>query len=258
MIKLLILNSPTEIGDDIKAWFKDLEIEITYKVLDVIPPLRACYVFYNGEICYTPDVIQDVRNFIYPLEYNYVLFLYKATDYLQSASTGGYTEPTQVFPGTSLATIRKDGNELSYAIHELHHLFAGRLSFLGYPCNDQMDRTLIDGIYMDYWKNWGALRLDKDSNHSLTWNAIYPYRAHLGEFPPLMKRGLKNPWIYAWQSVLNAKGYWYVQGGGGNFGPLTEKATIALQKKLGLLPDGKVGKITMASSLKDNSWLKKN
>jgi hypothetical protein len=254
MIKILVLNSPTEIGVEISSWFKDLDIQVTYKVLEPspLPKLKATGTFFNGNIRYTVDVIDDVRSFIEPMQYNYVLYLYNASDYPQSWTTGGYTEPRQIFPGTGLATIRRDGNEADYAIHELHHLFSGRLSFLGYPCNDQMDRTLVKGIYMDYWKNWGLSRLDKDSNHALTWHAIYPYREHLGEFPPTMKREMKNPWVSAWQSILNEKGYFYA-GITSYFGPLTEKATIAFQKKHGLVTDGIVGPKTMkAICLKKN------
>lgn len=245
--KILILNSKL----DPRPYFKDkgLGLDITYKDLDVTPPLVKEGTLTNSagvtNILWSPDVTEYLRGIVEPNQYNFVIWCYPASKYPNNQSTGGksYSYP-HLYLGTHYATVRIDGNELAYAIHELHHLFGYHLNKLGYPVNDQMDACLINGEWKQYWKN--DTPLDPDSNHSRTWASIEPYKAHLSDFAPVMKKGMKNRWVANLQIRMGYPMYTLLSNDG-NFGSYTEKCVKDFQKKNGLVADGIVGVKTLSA-----------
>lgn len=244
-MKILILNSKT----NIKPYFDNLglPIQVDYKTLDVKPPLVKVGTMKNpdGEVLstFSPDVIEYVRDIVKPNEYNYVLWCYRAEDYPENQTTGGkaYAYP-HLYLGTHLATVRMDGNELSYSVHELHHLFCFHLNKLGFSINDEMDSTLINGVWYPYYKNFTPT--DPDSNHMRTWRNIEPYKKYLDDFPPVLRQGMRSPWITQLQIRLNELGYWSLSITG-FFGINTLRTIKDFQKKKGLVVDGIVGVKTL-------------
>jgi len=61
-----------------------------------------------------------------------------------------------------------------------------------------------------------------------------------------LKRGMHGDDVREWQGALAAVGMLNAVDVGGDFGPLTEKATIRFQLEHGLVPDGLVGPKTRA------------
>lgn len=242
-VKILVLNSkkfPTQ-------HFKDLglDIEVIYRDLDVTPPLELQYVGANGVKFYSPNVEEYIRGIIEPNQFNFVLWCYPDTKYPENTTTGGksYAYP-HVYIGTHYATIRIDGNEENYMKHELKHLFCYHLNKLGYPTTDVMDTLFINGKWENYYKEWTPE--DPDSNHMRTWASIAPYKAHLSDFAPVMKRGMNKNWVALLQQRMGYPMYPFLVSDG-NFGAYTEKCVKDFQKKKGLVADGIVGPKTLSA-----------
>lgn len=235
-MKLLILNSTIDPRPYFKA--KGFDFEVDYKTLDVTPPLINTGTFTGGTL-WSPDIVEYVRGIIEPNQYNFVIWCYPAEHYPTQTTTGGKSFGfPHVYLGTHLATVRLDGNEEHYMVHELHHLFFYHLSKLGYPVIDEMDNTHVNGQVIPYYKDQD--RDAPDSNHSRTWASIEPYKAHLSDFAPIMKKGLKNPWVALLQGRMGYPMYPLLSSDG-SFGTYTEKCVKDFQKKHGLIADGIVG-----------------
>lgn len=243
-MKLLIVNSPSEIGLDIQDHFKELNFVVTYKATTEIPPMRQSGIMTTGAPMYTPNALECVRKLCKPLEYHFVIYCYNPSDYPQNGTTGGFTEYSHAWIGTPIATVRLDGNQILYAVHEMMHMFVQKLNRLGFKVNDVMDLTPVNGKMIPYYKNWPPSWSDADSNHSQTWVNIYPYIKYLDEMPPIMKKGSKGPWVRDLQISLLASGAWFL-GTDGTFGSFTESAVRSFQKKKGLTVDGIVGPKTL-------------
>ena len=247
MIKVLILNSKVSP----KKYFrlKGLDMEVTFGKLEVDAPLEVVGKVIRPDgvevPLYSPDIVEYIRGIIEPNQYNYVLWCYPAEQYPQNQTTGGksYAYP-HVYIGTELATIRMDGNDEHYMVHELHHLFCYHLNKLGYPTNDVMDTIMVNGKYEHYYKDND--RDAPDSNHSVTYASIKPYAAFLDDFAPIMKNGLKSPWVRQLQLKLLELGYWSISTDG-KFGNNTERIVKEIQTKKGLLVDGIVGPKTLSA-----------
>ena len=225
-------------------------VETDHRSLSGVFPLKnmGSHEDQNGvqTAWYMPDVMKAVRNMIKPGQYNGVIFGFNAADYEPLiGETGGVTDPEQVYLGTQLMTVRLDGNELLYAIHEQLHMYAHELAFQGIDVVDNMDMTNVpqpDGSIkqIPYYKNFQPYATD--SNYALTWKDIAPYQAKLDAPVPLLKAGQTSRFIGQLQLQLQALGYTIPCTG--YFGSQTLAAVKSVQAKAGLIVDGIVGKLT--------------
>jgi len=71
----------------------------------------------------------------------------------------------------------------------------------------------------------------------------------------LLRRGSRGPAVTTWQRILVGASLLAERGVDGIFGPKTEAATRAFQKKLGVAPDGIVGPATQAATARLFKWL---
>lgn len=250
MLKILVLNSRV----DFKSYFENrgLECDVVYREYKVKPPLvyTGKGMNSNGSTfdTYSPDVAPYLRGFINANEYHFVIFGYETSWYGPEVRfTGGKAFREELFVGTHYATMRLDGNEDLYVIHELMHLMCYSLQAQGYPVVDQMDQTMVNGKLEYYYKNDDPEQ--PDGNHARTWKSIEPYKKFLDDFAPLLKRGMKMNWVTRMQMQLRTLGYWYLSIDG-DFGPLTDRAIKQIQKDNFLNIDGIVGGKTLSALVK--------
>lgn len=257
-IKALILNSKIDLNSyygridsifpNIKC--KSQNIQCDYGVLPGIFPLKnmGSHQDQNGTMTawYNPDVMKAVRNMIKPGQYHAVIFGFDAAFYQpQIGETGGVTDTEQVYLGTQLATIRLDGNELTYGIHEMEHIFTHDLAFQGIDVVDNMDMTNVpqqNGTIRQIPYYLNDQPYSQQSNYSLTWKNIAPYQDRLGAPVPLLRAGQKSRYVGQLQTQLLALGYTIPITG--YFGSMTLSAVKDVQQKNGLKVDGIVGPAT--------------
>lgn len=172
MIRLLAINLPNL---DL-SYFKNrgLEFEVKHINLDLKPPLKWLYNF-NGQDFHTPD-LHDILNTQFPkFEQMYILYGYSSNN--PKNSTGGYAFFNPLKSGSFWASIRKDGNENKYAVHELHHLLCHtiNLRLKDITPKDFMDSTPVGNppIWANYYLN--DQPENPQSNHSRTWANIIPF-----------------------------------------------------------------------------------
>lgn len=246
-MKILVLNSKIDASSFFKA--RNVDCQYFFGTLPGVFPLllTASRPNESGVIVdlYTPDVMDAVRNLIQPGQYDEVVFCYNPADYdSRLANTGGSTLGTDVYLGTQLSTVRLDGHELLYEEHEGTHRKTHKLERLGYPVNDQMDMTVINGVPMPYYKNEQPDA--PDGNYAHTWASIAPYAAHLQEQVLVIKTSAQyNRWAFALQLQLLGLGY-DIGIADGYFGQKTLAVIRRIQQANNLLVDGIVGMKTLA------------
>lgn len=86
------------------------------------------------------------------------------------ANSGGYTHWKPLNCGSFWATVRLDGNEKLYALHELQHVLGNIINtvFKDYTPKDYMDSTPVNGVMIPYYKNDNPEA--PDGNYAYTWN----------------------------------------------------------------------------------------
>lgn len=250
-MKILVLNSNLDITNYYKKHAVD--IEIVYSTLPGIFDLQlVASKPGNGGVMtdfYSPEVMGAVRAMIKPLEYHAVIFAFNPADYTpfqqqELASTGGYTYGEDIYLGTQLATVRLDGNETLYATHELMHCICHKLERLNIPVLDEMDSTLVNGVYIPYYENNNPDA--PDGNFAVTWANINKVTPHFDDFPPLIKQSpVYNPWAYDLQLQLLGLGY-KLGLADGYFGPKTLAVIRNIQVNAGLAVDGIGGPLTLS------------
>lgn len=247
-MKKLVLNASQINNHD---YFKanGVDIEYSYAVLPGIFPLNhvASKPNQQGIVVdfYAPDIMDAVRAMIQPGQYDQVVFAFNPVDYdSRISNTGGYTYGDDVFLGTQLAVIRLDGHESLYDQHETMHMMTHKEQRLGFPCNDDMDMTLVNGIPTPYYHNEDPSF--SDGNYHRTWNDLRPFIPHLEEKCPIIKQlSVKNPWAFNLQLQLLSLGY-NVGIADGFFGPKTLAVIRDIQKANNLVVDGIFGPKTSA------------
>jgi len=171
-MKILAINLPNL---DL-SYFKNrgLDFEVKHINLDLNAPLKWLYHF-NGQDFHTPD-LHDRLNTKFPkFEQMYILYGYK--DNNSANTTGGYAYFNPLNSGSFWASVRIDGNENKYAIHELHHLLCHtiNLRLKDITPKDFMDSTPVGNppIWYNYYLN--DQPNNPQSNHSRTWANIIPF-----------------------------------------------------------------------------------
>lgn len=166
-MKILAINLPNLNLD----YFKDkgLDIEIKHTTHDLKYPLKFLYENENGKF-YTPDIHKYLDNTYTKKEYTFILYGYPKDYYPENQSTGGYSYFDPIKSGSFWASVRIDGNENKYAVHEMMHL-------IGYYINivigdktpkDFMDYTPVgNGVWKPYHLN--DFPTHPESNFSKTW-----------------------------------------------------------------------------------------
>jgi len=151
----------------------------------------------EGMDFYTPDIHSYVSNL---KDYAFVLYGYQTSNPLYKY-TGGYAFHTPTKNNIFWATVRKDGNESRYAVHELHHLLCHSINIFlkDTTPKDFMDYTPVGNppVWINYYKNNEPEALD--GNHAKTWANIVPFIPRLENFykPPemptvILKRAYSN------------------------------------------------------------------
>jgi hypothetical protein len=175
---------------------RGLDIEVEHAELHVKFPLKFLYTTINGDM-FTPD-IHDHLNLNYNKhEYSFILYGYPQAYYGDALkSTGGYAHHTAIKSGTYWASVRLDGNENAYAVHEIHHLLCYyiNLTLKDITPKDFMDYTPVNGMWVPYYLNHDPG--NPLSNHAQTWNNIKKFLPQLNNItyiPPMpvvvLKRG---------------------------------------------------------------------
>lgn len=180
-MKILAINLPNL---DLSYFTKrGLNLEVSYQTLDKTFPIK-----YIGEKktpdgskkFYTPDVFDYMNKNSQNYEYSIILIGWNPKDYDDSLkNTGGYSYDLKLKSGTFCGTIRLDGNENKYVLHEIHHLLCyiiqQRLKHYGNW--DLMDITPTpDGLKPFYLNDEPENLL---SNHAQTWNNIKKFLPEL-------------------------------------------------------------------------------
>lgn len=248
-MKKLILNAP-QINNHDYFLANGVNIEFDYGTLSGVFPLVHVTSKENeqGVVVdfYAPDVMDAIRAMVTPGQYDQIDFCFNPANYSSlAANTGGYTYGDDVYLGTQLSVVRLDGHEALYDQHETMHQMTHKLQRLGYPCGDDMDMTLVNGVPNPYYHNEDPSFAD--GNYHRTWNDIRPFVAHLEDKCPIMKSStVKNPWVFDLQLQLLSLGY-QVGIADGLFGPKTLAVIRNIQTTAGLKVDGIVGPLTLAA-----------
>jgi uncharacterized protein YcbK (DUF882 family) len=171
-MKILAINLPNLNLEYFKK--KGLEFDVKHINLELNVPLKFLYNF-NGQDFYTPD-LQDTLNIKFPkFEQSFILYGYTSND--PKNSTGGYAYFDKLNSGARWASVRIDGNENKYAVHELHHLICNviNIDFKDITPKDFMDRTPVGNppIWINYYLNHDPE--NPESNHGRTWANIIPF-----------------------------------------------------------------------------------
>ena len=191
-MKILAINLPNL---DL-SYFKKrgLDFEVKHINLDLNVPLKFLYNF-NGQDFYSPD-LHNTLNFKFPkFEQSFILYGYTSND--PKNSTGGYAYFDKLNSGSRWASVRIDGNENKYAVHELHHLICNviNIDFKDITPKDFMDRTPVGNppIWLNYYLNHDPE--NPESNHGRTWANIIPFLPKLNNItytPPIPVVTLKR------------------------------------------------------------------
>lgn len=176
-MRILAINLPNL---DLSYFTKrGLDIEVTHETLDVKFPLKFLYKIEQNEM-YTPDVTSYLETNYKRYEYSFILYGYPQAYYGNALkNTGGYAHHTPLSSGIFWASVRKDGNENSYAIHELHHLLCHyiNITLKDVTPKDFMDYTPVNGTWINYYKN--DQPDNPNSNHGQTWKNITKFLPQL-------------------------------------------------------------------------------
>lgn len=169
-MKLLAINLPNL---DL-SYFKNrgLEFEVKHINLELNAPLKWLYNF-NGQDFHTPDLHDRLNSQFPKYEQTFILYGYTSND--PKNSTGGYAYFNPLKSGSFWASVRKDGNENKYAVHELHHLICHyiNVTLKDITPKDFMDSTPVNGTWINYYLN--DFPENKESNHGRTWANIIPF-----------------------------------------------------------------------------------
>lgn len=172
-MKILAINLPNL---DLSYFSKrGLNFEVTHINLDIQFPLRFLYKIEGAEM-FTPDIHNYLDLNYTKYEYSFILYGYPQENYGDKLkSTGGYAHHSSIKSGIYWASVRKDGNENKYAVHEIHHLLCHyiNITLKDISPKDFMDYTLVNGVWVNYYKNWSPE--EPDPNHAQTWNNIIKF-----------------------------------------------------------------------------------
>lgn len=181
-MKLLAINLPNL---DLSYFTKrGLNFEVEHKTINEIFPLKYLYEIKNqwGELksMYTPFPDNYLKTNYQNYDQAIILVGYNPKDYsILQNNTGGYTHFNLLPCGSVWATVRKDGNENVYALHELHHALCLiiNLKFGDRTPKDFMDSTLVNGVWQPYYLN--DQPENPQSNHAQTWANIVKFLPQL-------------------------------------------------------------------------------
>jgi len=171
-MKILAINLPNL---DLSYFTKrGLNFEVKHINLDIDVPLKFLYNF-NGQDFYSPDLHNTLNIKFHKFEQSFILYGYTSND--PKNTTGGYAYFDKLNSGSRWASVRIDGNENKYAVHELHHLICGviNIDFKDITPKDFMDRTPVGNppIWINYYLNHDPE--NPESNHGRTWANIIPF-----------------------------------------------------------------------------------
>lgn len=137
-----------------------------------------------------------------------------------------------------------DGKDVKASINEKGTVTGGK-------SGDQTGREICVGNYYNYPWNY-VLRYfgnGEDSDDSADKDADKPSAPTVSGIPTV-RRGDSNETVRAAQFLLNGRGASCgIYGADGEFGPNTEAAVLAYQRRKGLDPDGIVGPMTWSKLL---------
>lgn len=127
---------------------------------------------------YTPWAGNYLEQNYKSFDYSIIIVGWDPKDYNSlAANTGGYTNPNPLTSGTFWSTVRLDGNENAYVVHEINHGLVGILN-VNFKLNHSTPTTVRDWMDVDqynrpYFENNNPNA--PDGNFYQTWQQIVPH-----------------------------------------------------------------------------------
>lgn len=127
---------------------------------------------------YTPWPEDYLKNKYKNFDYSIIIVGWNPTDYSSLTNgTGGYTNSDSLPSGTFWCTVRLDGSQNAYVVHELHHALVGILN-VNFKLNHSNATQVRDFMDLDsqnrpYFENFSPETIG--SNHYQTWIQIAPH-----------------------------------------------------------------------------------
>lgn len=201
-MKILAINCKPDLSYFTK---KGLNIEVEYKTIQEIFPLRFLYYIKNEAGVLVPLFSPWVEEY---LEQNYKDFKYSAIivgwnpmDYSNDLkNTGGYAHHTALKSGIRWVTVRQDTvPNNNYILHELMHTLCNiiNIDFKDYTPKDFMD---VDKKNRPYYKNESPEA--KDGNYAQTWEGIKPFLPQLNAIKYNEKPVVTLTRLYDWGNQI--------------------------------------------------------
>lgn len=183
-IKVFTENVKVSIEDDFKLatkYFKEMaNIDFTFEFENI--KLKNKTMFLNPNV--NAYSIEGFNSEI-PAKDEYMdIYAFNADDYKDKITTSKMIGFSKQY--TSLMSLKTNSNDDSIGwiwksiVHEIFHGLFQKAYFAGFRgMVDQMDKTLVNGVWVDYYKNHDPYAID--GNHAVCLKILEPYLTTLRE-----------------------------------------------------------------------------
>lgn len=179
-IKKYINREIEDFIDD--GWIEELDID--FDEIDV--DFEVEHKFYaensKGERAYGSKNAKDYfRNTVERNTYDAVFHVYDNKFYPKDGYVAPFTTFSGVFYETEYVELPDNKGNKYTPVHELMHVIGNLLEKLGYikKIDDQMDRTLVDGVWIPYYKN--SYPNADGGNYHVTLTNYKPYLKYVSD-----------------------------------------------------------------------------